>query len=220
MARDRKGQRPTHRHTHDNTEPVRGAWWLFFQTDPVAGFTAWVGVFTACLMFLSGLQVLAFIQSERAFAALSTIRFKGGFGAQKELSLVLEIRNSGKSTAFVDEINITSMFIRAGASPPEKPIYGPMRSPAPGPILANGVTLVTSNLRSLDGGSRLVLTDAEVAALRARAIRFYIIGFVSFADEFSFLGNHVTGFCALYNPDGDEVATFDGCTEAAYTYSR
>ena len=118
MARDRKGQRQAHQHTHDNSKPARGAWWLFFQIDPVAGFTAWVGVFTACLMILSGLQVLAFIQSERAFAALSTIRFKGDFGAQKELSLAIEVRNSGKSTAFVDEINITSMFIRAGVNCP------------------------------------------------------------------------------------------------------
>jgi hypothetical protein len=55
--------------------------------------------FTGVLSLVTAIQVIAFIQSERAFAIVPDIEFVGGLVANKDIRLVIQIVNGGKSTA-------------------------------------------------------------------------------------------------------------------------
>ena len=211
MSEDSKGQ---------NEEPKpsgqphksEGAWWLFGQKDRVAGFTGWVAIFTGILTTFAGLQLWAFVQSERAFAALDYLQLTGGLVTEKPLELVIRIKNSGKSTAFVEDLMINSRFEKRGNSLPSKPTYLPSNAITPGPILSNGIITVRSTV------NELILKEADIAAIKAHDYKFYIYGYISFTDDFTLLWAKRTGFCALYNPD--ITNQFDACPEREYTYAR
>jgi hypothetical protein len=184
-------------------------------------WTRVVGAFTAVLAVVGGLQTYAFIQSERAFAALAAIRIGGNeVTPQKAVVLMLEIKNSGKSTAFIENASTTAVFLKASETLPAKPQYMPTPDVSPGPVLANGIVNVRSDVRGFNGEQRLILTEADVIAIKNGAFKFYVIGYVSYIDEFTIFGPRINGFCAFYNPGGDANTHFDNCGERAYTYSR
>ena len=216
----RKGQKPADCKCNQSEEPKPGPLWLFLQQDPVAGFTAWIALFTLCLMLVSGIQVWAFIQSERAFATMTAAHFRETLAPNKELSLMVEIGNSGRSSAFIDGFNITAMILPKDAGLPVLPNYLPGGIISVGPVLAAGKSIVRVDIHGIKGEQHLVLNDADVRAINDRTYKFYIFGYVSYLDDFSVIGHRVNGFCALYNPEGDASTSFDNCNDRAYTYSR
>jgi hypothetical protein len=192
----------------------------FKGLKPEARFAGWVARLTLVLCVIGIIQAWAFIQSERAFATLVAINFSGGLAPNKELALLVEIGNSGRSTAFIESVNFTRIFVPPTAKLPSTPGYLSEGEISTGPILANGVTRSRVNLHGLKGEPHLILTEIDVRAINDGSFKFYVIGYVSYRDAFTIFGPHTNGFCALYNPRSDPGTPFDGCKERAYTYSH
>jgi hypothetical protein len=170
------------------------------------------------LTLFSGLQVWAFIQSERAFVGLDIVQITGGLIAQKPIVLSIRMKNSGKSTAFIEDLIINSRFEKATAHLPETPAYVPGNPITPGPVLSNGVITVRAMPDGMHGEPQMLFNETDIVAIKSGTFKFYIFGYISFTDEFTLLRAKRTGFCALYNP---EIANqFDACPERAYTYAH
>jgi hypothetical protein len=133
----------------------------------------------------------------------------------------MRIKNSGKSTAFVEDILTNGKFLKATEKLPPKPEYVPDPDVRGGHILAGGFADVRTEPRGLHGEAHLILSEADIAAIRDGSYKFYLFGYVSFGDDFSILGNRKNGYCAVFNPSAGSPATqFDRCSEGAYTYSH
>jgi len=132
----------------------------------------------------------------------------------------MEIKNSGKSTGFISALNISGKFVPAREQLPERPEYTKSNEISPGPIVAGGSYKIRNEPQGFKDEPHLVLTDADVSALKRGDFIFYIYGAISYTDEFSIFGERRTGFCARYNPEGDAATSFDNCPDKNYTYAR
>jgi hypothetical protein len=195
----------------------KGLYWLGF---PIIGPVKWFGglapieKFTAVLCIIGGIQTWTFIQRERAFATISAIQVVGGLLQGKQITLLIEVKNSGRSTAFIEALNTTVLFAKDGVKLPLAPPYGQGQDVSSGPVLANDIVKVRATLN-------VVLSGDQVKTINDGSHKMYVIGFVSFVDDFSAFGTRVNGYCVLYNPNsGDAASSFDDCGNRAYTYSR
>jgi hypothetical protein len=184
-------------------------------------WTRVVGVFTAVLAALGAIQCWAFIQSERAFIAPAAFRLTTDeLKPNVPVVLNLEIKNSGKSTGFVKELNITTWFYEKSRSLPDEPKYLKGRDISPGPIVAGTAYKVRFEIGGLNSAPQLILTDADVGRIKDGRLRLFLVGFISYVDDFTIYGERRLGFCAVYNPDGDSSTRFDSCPNKGYTYVR
>jgi hypothetical protein len=98
-------------------------------------FTWWVAAFTSCLAIVGSIQAYAFIQSERAFLVPISAHFEGfAPSADKQLQLWLEIKNSGHSTARIENLNVSYFADKL----PMTPEYNKDSSIAFAPIIGGG----------------------------------------------------------------------------------
>src|ERR1700738_4060520 len=74
--------------------------------EPIDKFTLVIAFFTAILAFTSGFQVWAFIQSEKPIIGITDIRLTDEFKATQNGRLIIEIKNTGKTTAFISEFKL------------------------------------------------------------------------------------------------------------------
>jgi hypothetical protein len=198
-------------------------WWphpvrWFRSLVSIDKFTFAVAVFTALLVLVTCVQVLAFIRSERASLVVPTPQFIGGFGANKDLMLLVDIKNGGKSTAFIDDFKLAVKFVAPKDSLPTEPEYPKADEMAPGPILSGAVAKIYDIIHGVHGEPHLIITPSDVERINSGMLKLYIIGFVAYTDEFTIFGDRQTGFCYRYEPS--VPGNFVNCTECAYTYSR
>jgi hypothetical protein len=200
----------------------------FRHPDRMVRFTFWVAAFTFCLAGVGFFQAWAFIQSERAFVGLDAIQLlDGDFIPDAPLRYALVFKNSGKATAFIDEVVTVTPISPPRYSIPREPAYlmlpdqmtGP-RVGALGAIVAGGTFNYVREVFVIDGSQPLVLHDWEVGLLKTGQSMLRIYGYLSYSDDFTFLRNRVTGFCFYYDYRFKQKPTFDTCTEPAYTYAR
>ena len=111
-----------------NYSPVR---W-FRSLTSIEKFTFVLAIFTVLLALVSCLQVWAFIQSERAFLFVLTPKFDGGFAPHKPLVLLADIKNSGRSTGFINDFNVTLKVVASNDKLPREPKYKKGAATAPG----------------------------------------------------------------------------------------
>jgi hypothetical protein len=105
----------------------RTSWW-----DPIT-------LFTGVLVLVGIAQVWSFVASERAFLSVSALQFAGGLAAEKKVSIKFAIKNSGRTTAFVEDFNVTLKIVTPGLSKvPLKPEYKEGAEMAPGGIVPGG----------------------------------------------------------------------------------
>jgi hypothetical protein len=76
-----------------------------------------VAVFTGLLVFVTAIQVLAFVQSERASVTIGGFRFWRGLNANEPLVFFYDVRNTGKSTAFITDLKINWQVFAGRGSP-------------------------------------------------------------------------------------------------------
>jgi hypothetical protein len=104
----------------------------FRHPDPIARFTFWVSAFTLFLAFFAAIQTVSFIESERAFVYVEFNSFNSGqLIAGTQTIVNMTNRNTGKSTGFIDAINITWKFGELPSTPqyiddPSNIISGPI----------------------------------------------------------------------------------------------
>lgn len=148
-------------------------------------FTLWLALFTALLTFITAVQVWAFIQSERAFLTVAAPQFTGGFAANKELTLIIDVKNSGRSTGFIDKFNTTLKFYPRDKPLPDVPEYEKEQAEIPGPVLPGS----DSPLIYLPAGDnqhpRMTLSEAEVDIIKKGMDKMYVFGFAYYRDDFS-----------------------------------
>jgi hypothetical protein len=98
------------------------------------------------------------------------------------------------------------------------PVYDGKGSFALSSIIAGG-TVPATNTLTIDGHLAALPADA-VDAIKTGKIAYYIYGFIRYDDDFSLFGSRQTGYCFVYNPDGNNNSRFNVCRERSYTYAR
>jgi hypothetical protein len=198
-------------------------WWphpirWFSSLGSTDKFTFAVAIFTAVMSIATCVQVWAFIQSERAFVFMLSPQFDGDFGPNKALILRSAIKNGGRSTGFITDFNINLKFIALKDSLPPEPSYKKGGGAAPAAVPPGEAGIVSEDFEGPNGAPHLVLTPADAESITSRAIKLYIVGFITYTDDFSVFGDRITGFC--YQFDGASPNNLKTCTERAYTYAR
>jgi hypothetical protein len=184
-----------------------------------------VAVFTFILAIFTGVQVLAFISSERAFVAVTLATANEKLVSSTDpVVLHFVLQNSGKSTAMVSDFNATGLI---GPNPLSlTPQYEPEHSSINGPIIAGGAHLGTQRLHAKGSEAPFILSPAQLDPINQNTVKFFIFGFVEYKDSFSLLGwrgifgTRVTGFCMVYNPSNDpKFGMWEDCDNPKYIYA-
>ena len=198
----------------------------FRNPDRMVRFTWWVAAFTFSLGCVGVLQAWAFIQSERAFVAVEAINFASGdLVPDQPMAFILTFRNSGKSTAFVDDIVLTDFIATAKDDLPETPVYRklPQHSQPsyPGPVIAGGSSSFTIFLLNEMTGKPMTIDAWDIGFIKSGERTLYVFGYVPYTDEFSIYGFREMGFCYFFNRISDPtISRFTTCKQRAYTYAR
>jgi hypothetical protein len=184
-----------------------------------------VAVFTFILAIFTGVQVLAFISSERAFVAVTLATINEKLASSTDpVVLHFVLQNSGKSTAMVSDFNATSSISPNPLS--LTPQYEPAHSSISGPIIAGGAHFGTQKPHVKGSEAPFVLSPEMLGAINRNAVKLFIFGFVEYRDSFSLVGwrglfgARVTGFCMAYNPSNDpKFGMWDDCDNPKYIYA-
>lgn len=180
-------------------------------------WTAVVGVFTAFLAAVGGLQVWAFIQSERASLLFEIATFRPyPLSANQPLWVQVNVSNTGRSDAFIVDEKIAMHIDKH--SLPINPDY-----PASAEYRARGSISSGRQRQILIGPTDRMLTESEVSAIQSGQLKFYIYGYAKFRDEFTLFGPKEIGFCVAFNPNDPSQTPsprLDDCDNPNYVYSR
>jgi hypothetical protein len=217
--KDCKGQQQANCETHKPCKPEpRRKIWLFRQSDPVAGFTAWIAIFTAILMLISGIQVWAFVQSERAFVYPWTTLSPTALIADKQAIVTMNVQNSGHSGASIIDVNLTYFFSKDPL--PEEPAYiEGAQNAVVGPIAQNMVLKAVVPLHDKFGVQQ-IFNQTNIDTINDGTYKLYVFGWIKYTDDFSLWGPKTTGFCGVYAPGQTTDNTFFNCGRMAYVYTR
>jgi hypothetical protein len=185
-------------------------------TRAVGIFTGVLAFFTFLLAAVAFLQLWAFVQSERAFLSVVGLSIGGVDGGlpkagEPHTRVVLQMRNGGRNTAFVDRFRFEAAYGGAMAPFPQEPQYVDEREfGVPRPI--PGDTTIPVN----DGVSKTFTPD-EIDGFRAGKGRFSLYGYVKYNDAFWLFGARTTGYCFTYSSTEAQWMT---CPERDYTYDK
>jgi hypothetical protein len=166
--------------------------------------------FTAVLCVIGGVQLWAFVQSERAYLTFTNFNFIGGLTANRSLTLLFNAKNSGKSAAEIRNISVTTIATSTGLTYPLK--YDKLLEIATNPIEAGATSSQIYVGKNIDG-SLFVMHPITVADIAAGRAKLFVYGFADYEDDFSIFGSHRTHFCYLYLPERSAPgnAAFGGC---------
>jgi hypothetical protein len=178
--------------------------------------TVVVGIFTVVLAAVAFLQFWAFVQSERAFLSVTSLRVDGEFPkpGDKLVRVFFEVKNSGKSAAYANHVTLGMALGHL----PDAPDYGNEQQRAQPPIAPEAVAF---------HGDEVILsrpiTQEAIDAVKAGTIRLSFFGFMSYTDIFQvgplFPGKSY-GFCFTYSATPTGASPFVTCPEPAYTYQK
>jgi hypothetical protein len=191
------------------------------QETAVARRLDWVAVFTLLLVIVGAFQVWVYMVTERAYLSLSAIGMDSPPTADKPIVLRLQVKNSGRTTAFVVDANVTVFAVAPNEQLPEKPRYtaGGRVSAIFGPIVAGDTFFGTVRPQTRDHHP-----FTWTAPWLAAGTRMYVFGFVKYDDGFGLLRlgtTRITGFCARYDPvEYPAMGTFATCEEQNYRYGN
>ena len=154
-------------------------------TRVVARYTGWLAFFTAFLAIVAGLQFWAFVQSERGFLSVTSLTINGGFpqAGNPSVRVFFQIRNSGRTTAFPERAVLAMRVGQLSA----KPEYGDEPQVALPPVPADS----PANDHDVIALQR-ALTQDEIDAIKAGAIRMSLFGSITYSDTFGLFGKRTT----------------------------
>lgn len=207
-----EGQKPAQDSADHANNDEKGPWWLFWQKDRVAGFTAWIAIFTTIIALVGVFQAWAFVRSERAFLTVDS-GDTGDVSAAEILAghpftVTLVVKNSGHSFAVVKYMDI---YANVYKTLPDKPLYGAHSAKRAQPIAGEGRWNSTTNSMNVSA--------KQVNELKAGS-KVYVFGRVIYSDEFSIWRTWTTGFCLILNQRGNpKTSVFDTCSSPKYTFA-
>jgi hypothetical protein len=184
-------------------------------TKAVAWFTGVLALFTFLLALVAALQLWAFVQSERAFLSVVGLSIGGTDGGLPKASephtrVVLQMRNGGRNTAFIDRFRFDAAYGAMGPLPQEPQYLDEPQFGVPRPI--PGDTTVPVN----DGVAKTFTPD-EIDGFRTSKGRFSLYGYVKYNDAYWLFGARTTGYCFTYS---SREAQWTTCPEPNYTYAN
>ncbi|HTO83024.1 MAG TPA: hypothetical protein VMQ73_12350, partial [Methylomirabilota bacterium] len=97
----------------------------FRGLNPIDRFTFFIALFTLCLVIVSGLQYVAFVSSERADLVVEDVQFFYGEPSTQQdgMGVFLIIKNVGRHTAHVTELNVSPGLMVTTSELPDNPRY-------------------------------------------------------------------------------------------------
>jgi hypothetical protein len=145
----------------------------------------------------------------------------GEIKAEVPLAFIIAVKNSGKTTAFInDSRNIVRTQPYAAL---DRGLKNNMKkTTAKGPIVAGDVNSIIS--RPLDAtGQPIILGAQAVSQLVNASQHLWIIGYITYKDSFPVFGTtSTTGYCFIYNPQpaDSRLGNFDRCGDEEYEYAN
>ena len=169
----------------------------------------WVVVgLTAVLAITAVVQLVVFVESQRAFVAPTSTKFAEQLVAgMDKFRLQIELRNSGRSTATIKELRARILEVL-----PDEPPQFQANIYAMPPVAPGGT--VRSDLK-FEAGWDEDFTNGVLSGSR----NLHMYGVIKYEDVFSSLGfgPKETGFCYIYVA---AAAGFQNCPEIPYTYTK
>jgi hypothetical protein len=180
----------------------------FCKLSSIDKFTFVIAVFTALLFIATAVNIWAFIESERSEITVSDIRLNSQLTAETFATLIIEIVNPSKSSAFVDEFRL---YIDGGMTVPNeaKPRIMPNMHPTihPGVPIHNETDIPQK------------FPADYVNGVNKGEYHIWVIGSLRWHDHFGWFGGGETGFCFYYDPSrGRGVDSFYRCHDPRYEY--
>jgi hypothetical protein len=191
------------------------------RLDAVAYFTLVLAVFT-------GVQVWAFVKSERGFVTVEIADQKSKLEPTGQLRMVLSINNGGKSTVVLDDSLAYGTLTPGNLSiDPDYSTESPIVS---GPIVP-GQSRFSMEIPTYTYGpnkGKFVAFDQKVIdGINAHQATYFIYGYVRYEDDFSIfggvwaLGYRETAFCYAYDPGNlPQFGMWNVCSNRHYVYAH
>jgi hypothetical protein len=139
---------------------------------------------------------------QRAWVGPVAIR-EPNFSPRQDLSVIVEIGNSGKTPALRFGNLIQIQFVGAGAT--FNPIYAP-------PPTKGSVSVLQPGMHVTVNTPTIAITQTQIDALKQDRMRLYIYGILTYADVFA--KSHTTRFCAYFSGDLSGATSCDTYNEA------
>ena len=170
-------------------------------------FTGIVALFTAVVAFATAFQLLAFIQSEKPVVGVTDIHFVNELKPSESPRLIIELKNKGKTTAFVQEFRL---YGDGGMTVPEN--AAPQLTNVKPPILPEDSAHVELDVP-------IKFSQDYINGINKGEYHIWIVGVVKYSSRFWF-GGGKSGFCFYYDPSrGRGVDSFYRCHDPRYEYA-
>lgn len=180
----------------------------------------WVAVFSGLLVVVGFLQTWTYMVSDRAYLSVVGVSFdppKVG----EPMVIHLNVKNTGRATAFVSHANVTTLIHRARGPLPMVPQYKDKETfpSIIGPLTGNEIFYGTVHLVTDEG--KPVLWSADDVTSK---VNIYIYGSIQYDDGFNLFHlwrPRVFGFCWRYDPTSDpSIGMFSTCDQSGYRYGN
>jgi hypothetical protein len=197
-------------HPPPNRRAINRTIQWFKKLQSIDKFTFVIAIFTAVLAFTSGFQVWAFIQSEKPIVGITDIRLTDAIKVGQTSRIVIEIKNKGKTTAFVRELRL---YGDGGMTVPPNAV--PKLTDIKPPILPDDSAHVEWDIPQK-------FPQEYVDGINTKGdYHIWIVGVVKYTDRFGWLGGGEIGFCFYYDPTrGRGVDSFYRCHDYRYEYAN
>lgn len=219
---ERNGHEDTSNPKHSWYNPLRIIRW-HNGLDNIDRFTFWIAILTFFLVVMTGVQVLSYIESERAFLSIEEIGFIHGEPSVEPdgITIKMGIKNFGKHVAVITQMNAEPSFyigkkgLDASPDYDDRNIIKWVTSPIP-PQIQRTVIFgpATENTP--------VPKEEIISGTKNGKIPFHVFGFIDYDTGYRLSSGRV-GFCFTYIPESQRrVArqSFKACDNPNYTYTH
>lgn len=169
--------------------------WPREHSEKLVRFNGGLLAATVGLVILGGMQFWGLYASQRGFLHLESLSLKSLPVGGKPTAWA-GIRNSGKSTAFVSNGNVSWKFLSRNIELPKVPEYfaGDAGDSLSGPFVPEE-TIGVEWISGLDVKSA---TQQLVDDIKSGDVLIYIYGYITYRDTFK-LFSHTSKFCGVYD---------------------
>lgn len=190
------------KHKPDSGDDIKGsgrAWYLVFTES-----NRWIALFTAVLTAMTGIQLYASMQTERAIVSVDALTlYTGKLVANEKLSFVVRYKNSGGVEASIQNFDLSVHIFGT-----IKRDYGSI-DPLPLGVLppASERRMIANPV--VETKERAFVPQPDIDLLADGKNLFLVWGSMTYRDSFSFLlGEKTYRYCFRYVPELQQENNF------------
>jgi hypothetical protein len=203
--------------------PIRIAKW-HGSLEPIDRFTFRITIFTFFLMISSIMQVVSYVETERAYLSIDDISLTLGEPSTDEggLGFIMIIRNTGKHVAVIRQLNVQPSVFIVKKDLPEYPTYLEKQNIK---TVIPPIAPQEQRFARLDHGKQEfgIPTEDVVKGAKNGAIPLRVFGFIDYDTGYWFPHGRI-GYCFVYIPESKRspilVQRFAACDNPNYTYTN